>query len=303
MRKWFVIVASVAVLLTLARLAGFRQIAATWSSLAPGGIALSVLCYYASILTRIASWRILLGEDSPPAHMLAPPLALGFVLGHVAPAKSGEPVIALLVSRNFALPLARTLSVLTAERALQLVLLLATFVPAAALTAGALLELRGTVLAASLLLAALLAGLFLAGSLLERLQRRALRLPRWGDALAAYLEALRRILSDRRRFAPLLALGTLFWLCQYLSLWAILRAGDAGVSLPGAAVVAGAAILGGTLSMLPLGTQDGISAVVLKSFGVPLARGFSLALFHTLLSLVCGLILLAALPLVSRRRG
>lgn len=302
MRKWFVIVASAAVLLTLARLAGFRQIAATWSSLAPSGIALSVLCYYASILTRIASWRILLGEDSPAAPALAPPLTLGFILGHVAPAKSGEPVTALLVSRNFSLPLARTLSALTAERALQLVLLLATFVPAAALTAGALLELRGTVLAASLLLAALLTGLVFAGSLLASLAHRARRLPRWGEAVSAYLEALRGVLSDRRRLAPLLALGTLFWLCQYLSLWAILRAGNAGVTFPGAAVVAGAAILGGTLSMLPLGTQDGISAAVLKGFGVPLARGFSLALFHTLLSLVCGLVLLAALPLAGRRR-
>ena len=77
----------------------------------------------------------------------------------------------------------------------------------------------------------------------------------------------------------------------------------AGTILIGAAAVSGAAVLGGTLTMLPLGTQDGISAAVLAGLGVPAATGFALALFHTLLSLGCGLALLAALPLAMRRRA
>ncbi|MBZ0269737.1 hypothetical protein K8I85_16420, partial [bacterium] len=102
----------------------------------------------------------------------------------------------------------------------------------------------------------------------------------------------------------LLVLGALFWLLQYLSLWAILDAGGASVNLIDAAVVAGAAILGGTLTLLPLGTQDGISALVLGGLGVPMARGFALALFHTLLSLGCGLsVLLATLGLRGTTRG
>ena len=88
-----------------------------------------------------------------------------------------------------------------------------------------------------------------------------------------------------------------------MSLWAILDGGGASVNLVGAAVVAGAAILGGTLTLLPLGTQDGISAVVLAGLGVPLATGFALALFHTVLSLLCGLALVGILPFWVERRG
>jgi hypothetical protein len=61
--------------------------------------------------------------------------------------------------------------------------------------------------------------------------------------------------------------------------------------------------LGGTLSLIPLGTQDGISALVLRAFGVPLATGFSLALFHTTLSLACGAALVLLLPALASQRG
>jgi uncharacterized protein (TIRG00374 family) len=301
-RRWFVIIASLAILLTLVRAAGFREVGDTWRSVAPRGIVISVLCYVASLVARVLSWRVLLGRDAPPAPALGPPLALGFVLGHVSPAKSGEPLTAVLVSRNFGLPLARTLSVLTAERALQLALLLLTFVPAAALCAGDLLELRGTVWTAAGLLVVLVVAGLAARPALSRLQRVAARIPRIGPGVAEYLRALDALLADRRPLAPLLALGLVFWACQYASLWAILTAGGLDVSYAAAVVVAGAAILGGTLSMLPLGTQDGISAVVLAGFGIPLAHGFALSLFHTLLSLACGLVLLLALPLVGARR-
>jgi len=108
-------------------------------------------------------------------------------------------------------------------------------------------------------------------------------------------------LGNRRRLILLAALAGIFWILQYLSLWAILTGGDALIDFPAAAVVAGAAILGGTLSLMPLGTQDGISAMVLRAFGVPLATGFSLALFHTALSLACGGVLVLLLPLIGRQ--
>ncbi len=301
MRKGFIVIASLVILLVLVRAAGFREVGDTWRSVHVRGILLSILCYYGSIGMRILSWQRLLGSDAPPGRALAPPLALGFVLGHVTPAKSGEPMTAVLVAREFDLPLARTLSVLTAERALQLVVLLATFVPAAAFTAGRVLELGGTVQAAAVLLAALVVGTLFAAPLLRRAMPAARRLPRFGDPAAAYLESLADILGDRRRVAPLLGLLTIFWVLQYVSLWAILDAGGASVHLAGAATVAGSAILGGTLSLLPLGTQDGISAVVLSGLGVPLATGFALALFHTLLSLVCGGLLVAVAPWMGRR--
>ena len=298
MRRLFVIVASIVILLILVRAAGLREVADTWTSLHARGIAISVACYFASLGVRVLAWRRLLGGDSPSFPALAPPLAMGFVLGHVAPAKSGEPLTALLVSRAFGLPLSRTLSVLTVERGLQFLVLLATFVPASAAYAGRALEVQGASRAAAILLATFVAVTPLAGPLLHRLAGPASRLPRIGDGAARYLRATAQLLRSPRRVIPLLFLATVFWLLQYASLWAILDAGGAGVNLIDAAVVAGSAILGGTLTLLPLGTQDGISALVLGGLGLPLARGFALALFHTLLSLACGLVLVLLLPLV-----
>jgi uncharacterized protein (TIRG00374 family) len=301
-RRWLVILASLAIVLTLVRAAGFRHVAETWGAVAPRGIVLSVACYYAALVVRVLVWRLLLGRGAPPLPALGPPLALGFVLGHVTPAKSGEPATSVLVSRAFGIPLPRTLSVLTAERAAQLLALLATFVPAAAWSAGGALAVGGAVRAAAAVLGVLLVGVLLALPALRRLREPLSRLPRIGAAAAEYVDGLIALAADRRRLLPLAALSAVFWLLQYLSLWAILRAGGADVNLSGAATVAGAAILGGTLTMLPLGTQDGISAVVLAGLGVPAATGFSLALFHTLLSLACGLVLVAALPFVMRGR-
>jgi uncharacterized membrane protein YbhN (UPF0104 family) len=281
----------------LIRAAGFREVGDIWASVERGGILLCVSCYYAAIVVRVLAWRLLLGEESPSSLALAPPLALGFVLGHLLPAKSGEPASAVLVSRASGVPVAKTLSVLTAERALHLLTLLATFLPAATIYAGEVLEIRRTMFLAWLVLAALVAAAFFAKPLLRSLTAVATRLPRIGSAARDYLEAL------ARKVAPLLGLATLFWLLQYLSLWAILDAGGLSVNLIGSAAVGGAAIIGGTLSMLPLGTQDGISAVVLRGIGVPLAQGFSLALFHTMVSLGCGLVLVLAIPLLARESG
>jgi uncharacterized protein (TIRG00374 family) len=300
-RRWLVIVASLALLLALVKAAGFREVAGTWRSVAPLGIALSAAAYYAAIGVRILAWRLLLGADAPSAGSLSAPLALGFVLGHVTPAKSGEPATALLVSRRFGLPLARTLSVLAAERGLQLIVLLATFVPAAVLTAGSALEIRGAARAAGAVLALLLVALAFAPPLLVRGSSWAVRIPRLGGGISRFLASLAGLLADRRRIAPLVPLTLVFWCLQYLSLWAILRAGGTSVNPIEAATVAGSAILGGTLTLLPLGTQDGISALVLGSLGVPLARGFALALFHTALSLACGLLVVVVAPLVGSR--
>lgn len=274
-----------------------------WRTVELRGVVLSALCYYAAVAVRVLLWRRLLGAEAPSLAALAPPLAAGFVLGQVTPAKSGEPAAALLVSRAFGLPLPRTLAVLTAERAVQLVALLATFAPAATLAAGGALEIHGAALAALVVLAALAGAAALLPPALPRLTERVATLPRLGPAAADYLRALADMAAGRALLPSLGALAVLFWSLQYVSLWAILDAGGANVNLLEAAAVAGAAILGGTLSMLPLGTQDGISAVVLSGLGVPLARGFALALFHTLLSLACGMTLVATLPLLPARRS
>jgi uncharacterized protein (TIRG00374 family) len=298
-RRVLVIVASIVILLILVKAAGLREVADAWKDVHLRGIAISVACYYAALVVRIVSWRRLLGDGAPGFPALAPPLAMGFVLGHVAPAKSGEPLTALLVSRTFSIPLSRALSVLTVERGLQFLILLATFVPASALVAGRALELQGATRAAAVLLALFVIAVPLAAPALERIARWAVRIPRFGEGAARYLRTTADLLRSPRRVLPLLALATLFWLLQYLSLWAILDAGGAGVNLIDAAVVAGAAILGSTLTLLPLGTQDGISALVLGGLGVPLTKGFALALFHTLLSLACGLALVLVLPLLA----
>ncbi len=301
MRPWILVSASLAILLILARAAGFHQIAGVWKSLPLSAVALSVACYFASIAARIVSWKLLLGPAAPRPARLAPPLALGFVLGYAAPAKAGEPATAYLVSRDLGIPLASALSALAAERGLQLVVLLATFVSASAAKAGDLLALRGAVCGAALLLAASIAALFLAPAALPRLAALVRRVPRVGMPAASSLDALDAVLRDRPKLLRLVALAGLFWTLQYVSLWAILNGGGAAVDLTSAAVVAGAAILGGTLTLLPLGTQDGISALVLAAFGVPAAIGFSLALFHTALSLACGAALVVVLPWFTGR--
>jgi len=293
-RRWFVVVASVAIVLTLVRAAGFREVGDVWSSVERRGVAVAVACWWGALAVRVATWRRLLGADAPPLRTLASPLALGFVLGHLLPAKSGEPAAALLASRATGLPRARTLSVLTAERALHLLALLATFLPSAATWAGATLPV-------SILLLLLASGALLAPPFLRAAAPAASRLPGVGGALRLYLDGLAALLRSRRALLPPLGLATLFWLLQYVSLWAILRAGGLPVNPVEAAAVAGAAILGGTLSMLPLGTQDGISAAALAGLGVPLARGFALSLLHSAISLGCGFVVAGLAAVVPRR--
>jgi uncharacterized membrane protein YbhN (UPF0104 family) len=302
-RRWLVPLASLALVLALARAAGFATIRDVWSTVQVPGILASAVCWTMSLGVRIASWRLLLGSASPPARALVRPLALGFVLSYVIPAKAGEPVPAFLASRTLGLPLPRTLSVLTAERAAHVVLLLATFAPAAALAAGRALELSRAAAWAAVGLAGALAVIPFTPALLRRAERATHRLPRGGAVAGAYVCALLDLVVSPRRLAPLAFLSLGFWLLQYASLAAILRAGGVPVNLPQAAFVAGTAVLGGTLTLLPLGTQDGISALALDALGVPLARGFALALFHTTLGLACGAaaaLLLAMAP--ARRR-
>lgn len=302
MRRRLVILASLAIVLALARAAGFDTIAQVWRTVDRRAVLAVIVCYYGSLVLRIASWRLLLSPAAPPARTLASPLALGFVLSHVAPAKTGEPMPALLVSRAAGIPFPTALSVLTAERGAHLLLLLATFIPAAALTATALS--RAAQLAALLLAAVAVAAPF-APALLRRAAVLASRLPRVGKAAAAYLGALAELLRSPRRLAALVACSAAFWVLQYLSLWSILRGGGVDVNLLQAAAVAGCAILGGTLSLLPFGTQDGISALALQTLGVPLATGFALALFHTTLSLGCGALVAAAVGVsgLARQSG
>ena len=296
MRRRLVILASLAIVLALARATGFDTIAQVWRAVDPRSVLAVIACYFGSLALRVASWRLLLGPGGPPSLTLFSPLALGFVLSHVAPAKTGEPMPAFLVSRAARVPLPATLSVLTAERAAHFLLLLATFVPAAALSARAL---SPAARAAAIVLAGLVAAVPFAPTLLRRTARAASKLPRVGPAAAAYLVALNDLLRSPGRLAGLVACSAAFWVLQYLSLWSILRGGGVAVNPIEAAAVAGSAILGGTLTLLPLGTQDGISAIALQTFGVPLSLGFSLALFHTMLSLGCG----ASVALVVGARG
>ncbi len=301
MRRWVVIAASLALVLALARAAGFGTIAAVWGSVDPRGIAVAVACYYACLGVRVLAWRRLLGDAAPPLRTLAPPLALGFVLANVAPAKSGEPASALLLARAAGIPRSVTLSVLTAERGAHLLALLATFVPAAAFAAGARLQLSGAARTAAVVLAILLVALPFVPAVLGRAAELAPRLPRSGAALGRYLHALSALLRAPRGLVVLFALSLAFWTLQYASLGAILRAGGVPVNPAQAAAVAGAAILGGTLSLLPLGTQDGISALALGTLGVPLSTGFALALFHSALGLACGGLLAVLLGAAAAR--
>ena len=303
MRRWLIILASLALVLALVRAAGVDTVGAAWRTVDPRGAAVAAACYYLSLGVRVATWRHLLGPDSPPVRRLAPPLALGFVLAHVAPAKTGEPAPALLASRALGLPLPAVLSVLTAERGAHLLALLATFVPAATLAAGTALSLSTAARAGALVLAVALVAIPFAPFVLRRGAALASRRPRAGPAAAAYLASLAGLLRSPSRVGPLLALSVLFWGLQYVSLAAILRAGGLAVNLVQAAAVAGGAILGGTLTLLPLGTQDGISALALGAFGVPLARGFALALFHTVLGLLCGAVLAAILAVSGAGPG
>jgi uncharacterized membrane protein YbhN (UPF0104 family) len=295
-RKILLLVASLALLLILARAAGFHHIGETWRRIPGPAILLSMACFLGSIAMRILAWKALLGAGVPSPWALAPTLAVGFVLGSIVPAKAGEPAVALLASRGFGVPLARTLSALAAERGVQLIVLLTAFVAAVALRAGTLLDVRSAALAAAIVLVAILAGVFLARPHFGRAASAARRIPRIGPALAASFVELDTTLRDRPLLLRLVVLASLFWLLQFLSLWAILTGGGLSIDLAGAAVVAGAAILGSTISFLPLGTQDGISAVVLRAFGVPLATGFALALFHTMLSLACSAALVVLMP-------
>lgn len=298
-RRTLFLLCSVALVLILAKAAGFHQIASTWKSLRLEGVLLSVACYYASLGVRVATWKILLGNGSPSTSRLLPPLALGFILGHLLPAKTGEPLTAVLLARTFRLPLGRALAALASERGLQLLVLLATFTAAAAWTAGNVFALQSMRNGAVILLGISMVGIFALRPGLRLLRGPLEKLPKVGPALRDSLNALEHTLSNRRSVVLLSLLTGVFWGLQYLSLWAMLNASTEAVTFPEAAVVAGAAILGGTLTLLPLGTQDGISAAVLNSFGVPLGVGFSLALAHTALSFACGALVLAFLPFSS----
>jgi uncharacterized membrane protein YbhN (UPF0104 family) len=297
MKRWLAALVSLALIVTLVRLAGVRTVWQAWTEVHPAAIAASVACYLAALGVRVVLWRALLGGGLTS---FVRPIVVGSVLGHVLPLKVGDVAPALLVARVQNLPLPRTLSTLTVERVSQLIALIATFLPAAWLALAhtnafpqveraALAFLALTVGAAVLVLA-------IAATRRGRSTNRLLRA--WHE----YAQSLGTLVRAPRTLALTSSLGLTYWVLQYASLWAVLRGGGLAVGPVDAAAVCGAAVIGGTLSAIPLGTQDGISAVVLGALGFPTDRGFALALFHTALSLICGLTCVAVALAYDRGR-
>lgn len=285
MKRWLAAFASIAVLVTLVRLAGVRTVWRAWTELPLSAIVASISCYVAALGIRVILWRALLGGSTTS---FVRPIVVGSVLGHVLPMKVGDVAPAVLAARLLDLPLTKTLSALTLERVSQLIALIATSFPAAWITlerTNAFPEIRRTALVFLVIVIVVSSGIVVISA--RRSARSTNRVVR---AWNAYATSLRTLLRQPRTLFLTLGLGFVFWMLQYASLWAILRGGGLSVRALDAATVCGAAVIGGTLTAIPLGTQDGISGAVLGALGFPVDRGFALALFHTALSLGCGLL-------------
>lgn len=216
-----------------------------------GWLALAVVISFGGIPFRSWRWTLLLARAGkvPQRHALAA-TAIGFAMSTLLPARAGEIVRPVVLTRRTSIPLSVTMASVGLERLIDLVAILVLFItfalsgaapdalPEAELRRLALLRRSALALGAvSLVLLPFFAFLATRREVAERLMAPLLKLvpqrhrERTGGALHAFLEGLGAIRTPRE--VGVVACSTFaLWIFICIQIWATMRAFDLDFGFP-----------------------------------------------------------------------
>jgi uncharacterized protein (TIRG00374 family) len=230
---------------------------------------------------RAFRWSILIPtRPRIPAQRLVPPLLVGYLGNAVFPARLGEPMRAVIVSRHDRVGMPEALGSVLVERVVDVATLApVAFVASVVVGAPAWIQQGlGLGTAVGVVVVALLVtvGVQPLVGLIDRL-----RLPAWAAIREGVTKFAATLGGRARRGALLTAAGisVVAWLLDATSFWLAGRAVGVEVGYAGAALIAGVTVLGTAIPSAPgyLGTFELAAVAAAGAMGVPAEQAFALA--------------------------
>ena len=230
---------------------------------------------------RAVRWSVLIPVRPPiPARRLVPPLLIGYLGNAVLPARLGEPMRAVIVSRRERVEMANALGSVLVERAVDVATLApVAFVASLVVRAPAWIQ-QGlgvaTAVGLCLLLLLVTIGVHPLITLVDRT-----RLPRWATIRDVVVKFAATLGGRSRRTALLMAAGLSLgaWVLDATSFWLAGRAVGVELGYGEAALIAGVTVLGTAIPSAPgyVGTFELAAVAAAGAIGVPIDEAFALA--------------------------
>lgn len=263
------------------RWAGWRPLRDALAQVDVRFLLLGVAGFLASMMARVAAWRVLIARPIPFRRVLAA-LNEGYLLNNVLPWRMGEVGRAILLGRQPGLSTPLVLSSIVVERLYDMILAVGLMLIMLPVAAGAAWASRAAWLGAGVVGVAL-AGIGLALRRPERIEAWIVRLPgpqaAWQRLWASFREGLTVVETPGR---VLVSFGwmAISWCLALLEYWAVLRAVIPAAQPSWAAFMLAATLLGVAVPSLPgyIGVFEAAGAAALSVFGVPPEQALAAAL-------------------------
>jgi len=305
LKRLLVLLIGVGILVILVRVAGFATVARNVRNLPPVVLLLSGTCLTVTLLLRVFAWSFMLRQAGFRVglnHVCV--MVIGFFIGNVMPAKTGEPVTAYLISKQAGVPYGNCLSFLLSERFFEFVLLAAIFVLSTFFNLAQVFAVRGIM--AGLLAVTVLFFFFWFGRrrfdafLRAKLHRYEVVLRHW----ELFVQQSGRIIRNRRMVLFLCIVSVFFWLVQFGSAYFVYNGFGMDLSYIQVLAFTSASVLAGLFSLIPIGLPEAVSVAYCVYYGFSKESGVSAAVFHVAFSMALYAVLSGAcyFTLVLRKK-
>jgi len=290
-----------AALALVLRWAGWGPLWEALQSVRPGYLALGLIVFLASMLARVACWRILIGRPVGFPRVLAA-LNEGYLLNNVLPWRMGELGRAILLGRQPGLSAPLVLSAIVVERLYDMILAVGLMLMLLPLASGAAWAARAAWVGAAVVVVAL-AFVWFALRRPQTIESVLARLPgpttAWQRLWTSFRDGL-EVLRAPSRLLLSFAWMAASWVLAILEYWLVLRSVLPAVEPLWAGFMLAATLLGVAIPSLPgyVGVFEAAGVAALSVFGVPADQGLAAALvLHGMVYSVASLIGAVALAL------
>jgi len=276
----------VGILLILVRVAGFGTVAANVRNLRPAVLLLSGTCLTLTLLLRVFAWSFMLRQAGFKVglnHVCV--MVIGFFIGNVMPAKTGEPVTAYLISRQAEVPYGNCLSFLLSERFFEFVLLALIFLFSTLFNVAQVVAVRG-IMAGLLAVIALVVLLWFGRRRVDAFLRA--RFDKYEAVLRhwdLFVQQCGRIIRSRRMVVFLCVVSLFFWLVQFGSAYFVYNGFGMDLNYLQVLAFTSASVLAGLFSLIPIGLPEAVSVAYCVYYGFSKEVGVSAAVFHIAFSM------------------
>ena len=294
------LVSGLALVLVL-RWAGWGPLREALLGVRPGYLLLGLGVFLASMMARVACWKVLIGRPVGFPRVLAA-LNEGYLLNNVLPWRMGELGRAILLGRQPGLSAPLVLSTIVLERLYDMILAVGLMLVLLPLASGAVWAARAAWLGAAAVAVAL-ASVWLALKRPQTVEGLLTRLPgptaAWQRLWGSFQEGL-AVLKTPRRLLLSFAWMAVSWGLAIVEYWLVLRSILPAVQPLWAGFMLAATLLGVAVPSLPgyVGVFEAAGVAALSVFGVPADQGLAAALvLHGMVYSVASLIGAVALVL------